>query len=394
MDFSIDDCDARIFRYYEDFNGIDPRIIKGDRKPQRTGTTRTAATPAAAPVSPPPSSTFGSKRATRSPRPPPVDGCLVFKGPHWLKDCLTATESQREDAKKKFREAKEHARAHSGPRLHGTQRPQGLYSPCLSNAVEAVMADGRVQLCDQEVLLDLELTTLAGQVSLHSVACLILEGAGDEFMLGRDVLKGLGIDVEQQLAQLAGPPLLDDEVDQFPVGHGIPEPQADPGCADSLTQLIDRAVANGLPSEHVDKLREIIEAHHDVWRESVGPDPPANVEPLRITLTADAVPYRSPPRKYAPLQAQFIRNYVKTLVASGLVRQNNASRWARAVVPVRKPGTQDQFRLTIDYRPVNSMTVPIAGTMPSAATTIDAFMNKKVFGRVDVTQGFWQNAPG
>ncbi|OWZ22770.1 hypothetical protein PHMEG_0002467 [Phytophthora megakarya] len=69
-----------------------------------------------------------------------------------------------------------------------------LQAATLLYAVEAVMTYGRTQLCDQEVLLDLELTTLAG----------------------RDVLKGLGMDIEQQLAQLAGPSLLEDETDEFP----------------------------------------------------------------------------------------------------------------------------------------------------------------------------------
>ncbi|KAG6613239.1 Gag/polymerase/env Polyprotein [Phytophthora cinnamomi] len=133
--------------------------------------------------------------------------------------------------------------------------------------------------------------------------------------------------------------------------------------------MIDRAAANGMPPEHLSTLREILDTYPDVWH---------------------TVPYRSPPRKYAPLQAQFIREYVQTSVDNGLVEQNNASRSASDVVPVRKPGTQDQFRLTIDCRSVNGMTVPIAGTMPSVATTTDGFQNKKVFGRVDFTQGFWQ----
>lgn len=75
---------------------------------------------------------------------------------------------------------------------------------------------------------------------------------------------------------------------------------------------------------------------------------------------------------------------------NGLVKQNDASRWACAVVPVRKPGTRDKFRLTIDYRPVNRITIPIAGTMPSVATTVDAFEGITVFARFDSTQGFWQ----
>ncbi|KAG3046898.1 hypothetical protein PC121_g20390 [Phytophthora cactorum] len=220
--------------------------------------------------------------------------------------------------------------------------------------MEVVMADGRRLVCDQEVLLDLELMTIAGPVSIRSVPCLILSGGGDEVLLGRDVHKGLGIDVEEQLAQLAGPLSLDRDMDEF--------------CLLVMASPTLKMPKNqSLPSRSF-----------------------SIVGPLRVTLKPDAVPYRSPPRKYAPLQAQFIREYVKSLVDNGLVEQNNASRWACAVVPVRKPGTSDKFRLTIDYRPINSMTVPIAGTMPTAATTNESFHDKKVFASFDFTQGFWQ----
>ncbi|KAG3066985.1 hypothetical protein PI125_g23755 [Phytophthora idaei] len=105
------------------------------------------------------------------------------------------------------------------------------------------------------------------------------------------------------------------------------------------------------------------------------------------------MPFRSPPRKYAPLQAEFIREYVRSLVAEGLVEKNNASRWACAVVPVRKPGSRDKFRLTIDYRPVNRQTIPIAGVMTSTATVSEVLPGKTVFARFDLTQGFWQLPP-
>ncbi|KAG3061225.1 hypothetical protein PC121_g13075 [Phytophthora cactorum] len=256
--------------------------------------------------------------------------------------------------------------------------------------MEVVMADGRRLMCDQEVLLNLELMTIAGPVSIRSVPCLLLSGGGDEVLLGRDVLKGLGIDLEEQLAQLAGPLSLDSNRNKFSAGDGIPDPQDAQEPITTLSQLLDRAVANGLPTEYVDAVRDLLELFPDVWRAAVGPDPPAKVEPLRVTLKPDAVPYRSPPRKYASLQAQFIREYVKSLVDNGLVEQNNASRWAWAVVPVHKPGTSDKFRLTIDYSLINSMTVPIADMMPTAATTHKSFHDKKVFASFDFTQGFCQ----
>ncbi|KAG2784095.1 hypothetical protein PC116_g23406 [Phytophthora cactorum] len=130
--------------------------------------------------------------------------------------------------------------------------------------MEVVMADGRRLVCDQEVLLDLELMTIAGPVSIRSVPCLILSGGGDEVLLGRDVHKGLGIDVEEQLAQLAGPLSLDRDMDEFPAGDGIPDPQDAQEPITTLSQLLDRAVANGLPTDHVDAVRDLLELFPDV----------------------------------------------------------------------------------------------------------------------------------
>ncbi|GMF29320.1 unnamed protein product [Phytophthora fragariaefolia] len=184
MDLSIDDCDARIFRYYEDFNGIvednglqkligadneadadyksrvksrcrllvenlqppvlkaqisrliglerrdcksndvalfdlilehakvqqrfyrmsqdyatktDAKSMKSDRKPQRATNDKSPA-----PRQAPPATTVLKPRgvsAGQPPRLPPHDGGLVCKGPHWLKDCPTATDSHREEAR-------------------------------------------------------------------------------------------------------------------------------------------------------------------------------------------------------------------------------------------------------------------------------------------------------
>ncbi|OWZ16183.1 LOW QUALITY PROTEIN: hypothetical protein PHMEG_00010055 [Phytophthora megakarya] len=70
-----------------------------------------------------------------------------------------------------------------------------------SESVNPKMADGRVVRCFEEVLLDIELVTIAGPVAIQSVACVILPGEGDNFQLGHCALKALGIDVQDQLAQ-------------------------------------------------------------------------------------------------------------------------------------------------------------------------------------------------
>ncbi|KAE8891500.1 hypothetical protein PF005_g23260 [Phytophthora fragariae] len=418
MDLTIDDCDARIFRYYEDFNGIvednglqglmgadgkeganyknrvkarcrilvenlqpsilkaqidrlielewrdcksddvalfdlilehakiqqrfhrmsqdhagkiDAKAVKANRKPPRT----TGSKPAPRPTTPAPRAPGAAAPTTPPPRAPLRNGCLVCKGAHWLNDCPTATEAQRTEALKKFREDKEHRASASRSKAARYKRsamsvcinglltvpyvpdtgadrsiiPEGVMTslravqPTLSpillcTPVEAGMADGRRLRCDQELLLDLELMTMAGQVSLRSVPCLVLRGNGDELLLGRDVLKGLGIDVEEQLAQLAEPALLDSENDEFSVGDELPFA---PQPINSLDELLDCAVGNGLPEEHVSTVRALLDEFPDIWRDAVGADLPADVEPLRVTLRPDAVPHRSAPRKYAPL---------------------------------------------------------------------------------------------
>ncbi|GMF35886.1 unnamed protein product [Phytophthora fragariaefolia] len=425
MDLSIDDCDARVFGYYEDFNAegrlgvtylvenLQPPVLKAqltrlidlemrdcksydvvlfdlilehakvqqrfhrkshdyaargdskaaepDRKSQKTSDASAKAEPARS--TPSAAQPHASARAPRPSRPPPQDGSLVCKGAHWLKDCPTATDAQKEAARTRYQAEKEQRTqafrskaARTGttrnivrvkgllevPYIADTSADQSVVSSAiveslravqpdlrtnsLSSAISVTLADGRSEWCGMEVVLDFELVTIAGRVSLRSVPCLILEGDGDEFLLDKDALQRLGIDVDQALAQLADFTFLADDDDEFPVGAELPDQEST--LITTLDQLLERAVANGLPQERVIAVRELLELFPDIWRAGVSVGRAANVKALRVTLCVDAKPYRSPPRKYAPLQAEFIREYVRSLVADGLVEKNNAARWA------------------------------------------------------------------
>jgi hypothetical protein len=116
------------------------------------------------------------------------------------------------------------------------------------------------------------------------------------------------------------------------------------------------------------------------------------MEPLRIQLQVGATPQRCKQRKYAPLQRQFIREHVAQIARNGLVRENRVARCASAVVPVRKPGSKSEFRLTIDYRAVNRATVPIAGTMPNPAAIMDQVNGAVAIAKFDMKNGFWQQS--
>eukprot|EP00644_Phytophthora_capsici_P015135 jgi/Phyca11/128315/e_gw1.75.173.1 len=128
---------------------------------------------------------------------------------------------------------------------------------------------------------------------------------------------------------------------------------------------------------------------YDVWRINLGPDPPANVPPLRIKLTEGAKPYRCKPRKYPPHLRRFLQDFNEELVRLGWVFENPNSRWACPAVPVKKPGSAE-YRQTNAYRPVNAMTEPLAGLMPILQLITEHVRGMKHFGLFDFIRGFWQ----
>ncbi|OWY91677.1 hypothetical protein PHMEG_00039643, partial [Phytophthora megakarya] len=206
------------------------------------------------------------------------EGCLVCKGPHWLKDFPTATGAQREEAQSKFREVKEQrlsalrSKSARYATPAGTVRvnkllevpympdtgadksivPQNIMDSLLAVQPTLVVTPLNTQV--EEILLNLALSTVAGMVSMRSVPCLILPGDGDEFLLGCDALKELGIDAERQLAQLAGQTTLATDVDEFPVSDALPEGQEVHTVDDDAKQLVAQAVANGMPAQFLTRL--------------------------------------------------------------------------------------------------------------------------------------------
>ncbi|KAF1317462.1 hypothetical protein FI667_g14764, partial [Globisporangium splendens] len=195
----------------------------------------------------------------------------------------------------------------------------------LSSPVVVEVADGRQVRCDKEATLDLKIATAAGPVNILAVKCLVLNAQGDEYLLGRVTLKSLGIDVERMFEQLAACPNNEDAPEDL-----TEEPSLGVDSNTEIELLLDKmadeAVENGYPAERRGELAALAKEFRDCWR------------------------------------SQFLREYTQQLEACGLIRKNNQSRWACAAVPVKKPGSKDEFRITTDYRPLNSMTVPIAGT--------------------------------
>lgn len=320
------------------------------------------------------SESAGASGSTATPRPPPRDGCYFCKGPHVLSACPTATEEQKRESYQRMREEKiakaKAARAARVPGHHQVVINELIELPyradsgsdvnvlpaaalrelesCGAPVATTVMATpvylervgGDLLACRAGCKIDIMLDTAAGPVHLRNLDCVVVDDDEEEFLLGNPTLMSLGIDVDRQIEQLAVghvEGVHDGDADDLPEDPELG--RDDRSDVDALMDnILIEASDNGFSQSLMPTLRRVVADYRDLWRIRLGTDEPARVEPFHLVLKKDSQPIRCKPRRYAPLASAYMRNYVKELIQCGYVYPNNASRWASAVVPVRKPG--------------------------------------------------------
>lgn len=371
----------------------------------------------------------------------PREGCLHCKGEHWVRDCPVATTREKADAIAAHKSTGwrvKRAAVTVGDIVDVPVRPASVktqeddYTVLVNGAVEVSLcpdtgadcciipenvvdklmqqsrpvrmtpmqhpaivrvAGGQQLQCSKKAKVDLQIRTSAGPVNLYGVECLVMAGEEDQILLGKDVMKRLGIDVKRALETLANSSIElhhDDLPDEPTLGE-------DSDSASSTSVEIERmcsdirAAAGGKASApFADELVEMLNEYQDLWRTTVGHDEPALVEPLMVTLKDGAEPIRCKPRRYPPAQLKFLSEHVALLEKFGFVVKNNLSKWASNAVPVRKSDSPSDFRVTNDYTRVNERTVPIAGTMPLLEVMLQHVVGAKFFAKFDLFRGFWQ----
>ncbi|POM74373.1 Putative retroelement [Phytophthora palmivora] len=251
----------------------------------------------------------------------------------------------------------------------------------LTTPIECKLPGGKKTLARAVTKLKLSLMTAAGPVNIiKPVSCLTLECEEAEVLLGDDVLK------QQELELLAAPSNEDgDDDDDIPDVEVNKDEEAIRLAVEAMIQL---ALDEGFPAGKIERLRTIVYAY-DVWRLTLGSDPPAKVEPMRIRMKAGCKPFRAKARKYAPEYQAFLESFNDKLVSLGWVYENPSRRRACAALLVRKSGGSD-FRQTVDYKPSNSQTEPIAGIMPNLHVDLEKVRGSRHFGLFDFIKGYWQ----
>ncbi|OWZ09958.1 hypothetical protein PHMEG_00017261 [Phytophthora megakarya] len=348
-----------------------------------------------------------AKPSVDRPKLPPKP-CPHCEDMHWLSECTKATDEQKAEIRRKLRAQRGNGNKKDVARLKRLrecipseektvtlndvlevpycadtgadrtaisrkyveelqQRDPAIVMTRLDTPVVNVAVAKHEITCTDVVRLRVLLNTAAGPVALHKpVECLVIDDEEPEFIMGQDLLKALGAIWIRT------------------------KPPTDKDLRDAIEKMLRAALEQGFPRRLESKLRAIV-FKHDVWRLTLGDDPPAKVDPLEIRLKEGAKSIKSKPRQYPPAVRTFMREFNSKLVELGWVYENPTSRWASPVLPVRKAGMSvDEYRQTCDYRLVNDLIEALISTMPHMTSLLECTKGKKHYGLFDMLKGFWQ----
>ena len=132
-----------------------------------------------------------------------------------------------------------------------------------------------------------------------------------------------------------------------------------------------RAIMKEFPSLFSDTLRECTVLRHDVDVRS-------------------AHPIRQPPYRLNREKKAFLESEIDRLLDQGIICRSPGSPWASPVVLVPKAG--GSYRLCVDYRRVNKLTVPDSYPLPRIDDILDELGAAKYLSKFDLLSGYHQVA--
>ncbi|KAL6491410.1 hypothetical protein MHYP_G00017550 [Metynnis hypsauchen] len=108
----------------------------------------------------------------------------------------------------------------------------------------------------------------------------------------------------------------------------------------------------------------------------------------RIRLS-DSRPFRQRSRRLAPADIEDVRRHLQELLQAGIIKDSRSPYASPIVVVRKKNGT---VRMCIDYRLLNSRTVPDQYTTPCIEDALNALTGSQWFSVLDLRSGYYQIA--
>nr|XP_055033931.1 uncharacterized protein LOC129422186 [Misgurnus anguillicaudatus] len=104
---------------------------------------------------------------------------------------------------------------------------------------------------------------------------------------------------------------------------------------------------------------------------------------------SDSRPFRERSRRIAPADIDDVRRHLKDLLAAGIIKESRSPYASPIVIARKKSGA---IRMCIDYRTLNSRTIPDQYTTPRIDDALDCLSGSKWFSVLDLRSGYYQIA--
>ncbi|GJV18818.1 putative reverse transcriptase domain-containing protein [Tanacetum coccineum] len=148
-------------------------------------------------------------------------------------------------------------------------------------------------------------------------------------------------------------------------------------------RLLMSAKASDKKQEEIVVVRDFPE----VFPDDLSGLPPIREIEFRIELTPGATPVAKSPYRLAPSKLEELSGQLKELQDKGFIRPS-LSPWGASVLFVKKK--DGSFRMCIDYRELNKLTVKNCYPLPRIDDLFDQLQGSQFFSKIDLRSGYHQ----
>ncbi|GKA95618.1 putative nucleotidyltransferase, ribonuclease H [Tanacetum coccineum] len=148
-------------------------------------------------------------------------------------------------------------------------------------------------------------------------------------------------------------------------------------------RLLMSAKASEKKQEEIVVVRDFPE----VFPDDLSGLPPIQEIEFRIELTPGATPVAKSPYRLAPSELEELSGQLKELQDKGFIRPSS-SPWGAPVLFVKKK--DGSFRMCIDYRELNKLTVKNRYPLPRIDDLFDQLQGSQFFSKIDLRSGYHQ----
>ncbi|GJS47429.1 reverse transcriptase domain-containing protein [Tanacetum coccineum] len=158
------------------------------------------------------------------------------------------------------------------------------------------------------------------------------------------------------------------------------------GCQVYLAQVTSKKADDKSEEKRLEDV-PIVREFPEVFPEDLPGLPPARQVEFQIDLVPGAAPVARAPYRLAPAEMQELSTQLQELSDRGFIRPSS-SPWGAPVLFVKKK--DGSFRMCIDYRELNKLTVKNRYPLPRIDDLFDQLQGSRVYSKIDLRSGYHQ----